>query len=66
MTISPPTKKISILSLSKGLFIVTHKVGGIVKVLDIVPSIQLWAISSSMNKILYYTAFTFFYYPLVK
>lgn len=66
MTTSPPIKKVSMLSLSKGLFIVMHKVGGIVKVLDVVSSISLWAVSSPINEILYYTAFTFFYYPLVK
>ena len=66
MTTSPPTRKVSTSSLSKGVLVVTHKVGGIVKVLDILPSIPLRAVSSLTNEILHRAAFTFLHYSLVK
>lgn len=66
MTTSPPTLKISTFSLSKGLFVVTYKVGSIVGVFDVVPSIPLRFVSSPMNKILYCATSTFLYYLLIK
>ena len=66
MTTSPPTRKVSTSSLSKGLLVVTHKVGGIIEVLDIIPSIPFRPVSSPTNEILYRVALTFLYCSLVK
>ena len=66
MTTSPPTRKILTSSLSKSLLIVTHKVGGIVKVLDVIPSIPFQPVSSPTNEILHCAALTFLYCSLVK
>lgn len=52
MTTSPLTKKVSTLSLGKGLLVVVNKVGGIVKVLDVVLSIPIRFVSCLANKIL--------------
>ena len=66
VTTSPLTRKESTSSLSKGLLVVTHKVGGVVEVLDVVLSISLRAVSSPTNEVFYRAAFTFFHYPLVE
>lgn len=66
MTTSPLTRKVSMSLLSKDLLVVTYKVNGIVKVLDIIPFILLRPVFSPTNKILYCAAFTFLYCLLVK
>ena len=66
VTTSPLTRKVSTPSLSKGLLVVTHKVGGVVEILDVVPPIPLRAVSSPTNEVFYRAAFTFFHYLLVK
>lgn len=52
--------------LSKSLLVVMHKVGGVVKVFDVVPPIPLRAVSSPRNEILYRAAFTFLHYSPIK
>lgn len=66
VTISPPTRKLSTSLLSNGLFVVTHKVGAIVEVLDVIPSIPLRPVSRSTNEILHRAALIFLYCLLVK
>lgn len=66
MTISPLTKKITTFLLSKSLFIVTNKFGGIVKVFDIILSIPFRSISAPANKLFNRAALTFFYCLLIK
>lgn len=66
MTTSPPTRKISILSLGKNLFIVTNMIGSIVKVLDVVPSIPPRSVSYLANEIFYCAALTFLNCLLIK
>ena len=66
VTTAPPTRKVSTPSLSKGLLVVIHKVGGVVEVLDVILSILLWAVSSPTNEVFYHAAFTFFHYLFVK
>ena len=66
MTTSPPTRKVSMSSLSKSLLVVTHKVSGIVEVLDIIPSIPLRPVSSPTNEILHCATLTFLYCLLIK
>lgn len=62
MTISSLTKKISSSLLSKSLLVVSDKVGGIIKIFDVVPSILFRSIPGPANKIFNYMALTFFYY----
>lgn len=52
--------------MSEGLLVVADKVGGIVKVLDVVPSIPFRSIPGPANEVFYRAAFTFFHYSLVK
>lgn len=66
MTISPLTKRISTFLLSKGLLVVVNRVGGIVKVLDMVPSIPFRFIPGLANEIFNRTVITFFYFLFVK
>lgn len=66
MITSPPTRKVSIFLLSKDVLVVMHKVGGVVKVLDVIPSILLRAVSSLTNKVFYHAAFIFFHYLIIE
>ena len=66
MITSSPTRKVSTSWLSKSVLVITHKIGGIVEVFDVVSSIPLRSVSSLTNKILHRTALTFLYCSLVK
>ena len=66
MTTSPPIRRISTSSLSKGLFVVPDKVVRIVKVLDIIPLIPFRAIRGPANEIPNRAVPTFFHCLFVK
>lgn len=66
MTISPLIRKILTLSSSKGFLVVANKVGGIVKVFDVIPSIPFRIIPGPVNKVLNRTALVFLHYLFVK
>lgn len=66
MTTSPPTRKILTFLLSKDLLVVANKVGGIVKVLNIILSILFRSIPGQANKIFNRATFIFFYRLLIK
>lgn len=66
MTTSPLTRKISTFSLSKGFFVVANKVGGIVTVLNVGPSILFRSIPGLANEIFNRAALIFLCYLFVK
>lgn len=66
MIISPSTRRLSTPSLGKGLLVDANKVGGIVKVFDVVPSIPLMSVFCLANEILYRAVLIFFNCLLIK
>lgn len=53
-------------SLSKAFFVGSDYVNGIVEVLDIIPSISLWAVAGPAHKVFNNKALTFFDYALIE